>query len=75
MSVRCSAGLPAVFVIAWAVMTERELPDNCWTGYARLPSVWLLISPMITALGVSTTCMGAAFRWNIVRASYGVATC
>ncbi|KAF0312530.1 Corticotropin-releasing factor receptor 1 [Amphibalanus amphitrite] len=57
-----SAGLSAVFVIAWALVTERALPHNCWNGYAQLPEVWLLIAPMITALGINML-----FLFNVVR--------
>ncbi|KAF0307458.1 Corticotropin-releasing factor receptor 1 [Amphibalanus amphitrite] len=56
------AGLSAVFVIAWALVTERALPHNCWNGYAQLPEVWLLIAPMITALGINML-----FLFNVVR--------
>ncbi|KAG0426258.1 hypothetical protein HPB47_026629 [Ixodes persulcatus] len=56
------AGLPLVFIVAWAYLMEQQLRTACWEGYGSNPYVWLLIGPRLVALLVNFV-----FLVNIIR--------
>ncbi|KAL3202462.1 hypothetical protein MRX96_042470 [Rhipicephalus microplus] len=55
-------GLPLVFILAWAYVTEKQLRTACWEGYGSSPNVWILIAPRLVAILVNSV-----FLVNIVR--------
>nr|XP_037273098.1 vasoactive intestinal polypeptide receptor-like [Rhipicephalus microplus] len=55
-------GLPLVFILAWAYVTEKQLHTACWEGYGSSPNVWILIAPRLVAILVNSV-----FLVNIVR--------
>ncbi|XP_050693287.1 corticotropin-releasing factor receptor 1-like isoform X2 [Eriocheir sinensis] len=55
-------GCPLVFLAAWSSVMAVQHPTRCWRGYGDLPLVWILVAPMVAALGVNLL-----FLVNIVR--------
>ncbi|XP_023226014.1 corticotropin-releasing factor receptor 2-like isoform X1 [Centruroides sculpturatus] len=55
-------GAPGMFVITWAICMNFYLNTPCWRGYGKLPFIWIVTGPMITALVVNTI-----FLFTIVR--------
>ncbi|XP_023226000.1 corticotropin-releasing factor receptor 2-like [Centruroides sculpturatus] len=53
---------PGIFVVSWAIFMVFHLETPCWRGYGRLPYIWIVTGPMITALVVNTI-----FLFTIVR--------
>lgn len=69
-------GAPGIFVMSWAIFMILYLETPCWKGYGRLPYIWIVTGPMITALVVNTIFLCTIVRILItkIRATVSIET-